>query len=110
MNLSLGPHQKRDNINISCEMGSQGNEKHLEECTVSKDVGILSTRRIDGYPGGNKAQVSRSTRVLWLNWNHGRHHHWLSQCEREHTEHQKKLLQHSQNAAANNNADTDSIS
>uniref|UniRef100_A0A0D3CC96 Uncharacterized protein n=1 Tax=Brassica oleracea var. oleracea TaxID=109376 RepID=A0A0D3CC96_BRAOL len=39
-------------------------------------MGVLSARRIGCYPGWNKTQVSRSTRVLRHNRNHARHHHW----------------------------------
>ncbi|KAJ4916367.1 hypothetical protein Rs2_01917 [Raphanus sativus] len=103
------------NINISCKMGAQGNEKHLEECTVSNALGtwVFSVLgALVAIPVGIKRKslgplVFFGTTGTMLDIIIG-----VTQCEREHAEHQKKLLQDSQNAEINNNnnADTDSIS
>ncbi|KAG2260750.1 hypothetical protein Bca52824_080044 [Brassica carinata] len=92
----------------------KANEKHLEECTVSNVLGTWVFSVIDALvaiPVGIKrkslgplcssAQPEPCSDIII----------GVTQCEREHAEHQKKLLQDSQNAATNNNnADTDSIS
>ncbi|AEE77723.1 hypothetical protein AtNW77_Chr3g0194841 [Arabidopsis thaliana] len=82
-------------------MGSQKNVKHLEECTVSNALGtwVFSVLgALVAIPVGIKRKslgplVFFGTTGTMLDIIIG-----VSQCEREHAEHQTKLLQDSQNA------------
>ncbi|CAH2033574.1 unnamed protein product [Thlaspi arvense] len=101
-------------------MRTQENEKHLEECTVSNALGtwVFSVLgALVAIPVGIKRKslgplVFFGTTGTMLDIIIG-----VSQCEREHAEHQMKLLQDSQNAAASDepiaatiNTEADSIS
>ncbi|KAG2321033.1 hypothetical protein Bca4012_055952 [Brassica carinata] len=100
-------------------MGTQGNEKHLEECTVSNALGtwVFSVLgALVAIPVGIKRKslgplVFFGTTGTMLDIIIG-----VTQCEREHAEHQMKLLQASQNATSSepmdttNNPETDSLS
>ncbi|CAA7047869.1 unnamed protein product [Microthlaspi erraticum] len=100
-------------------MGSQEKVKHLEECTVSNALGtwVFSVLgALVAIPVGIKRKslgplVFFGTTGTMLDIIIG-----VSQCEREHAEHQMKLLQDSQNAtssesmATTNITETDSIS
>ncbi|CAF1979944.1 hypothetical protein Bca4012_077334 [Brassica carinata] len=93
-------------------MGTQENVKHLEECTVSNALGtwVFSVLgALVAIPVGIKRKslgplVFFGTTGTMLDIIIG-----VTQCEREHAEHQLKLLQDSQNATTNN-AETDSLS
>ncbi|XP_010498652.1 PREDICTED: uncharacterized protein LOC104776313 [Camelina sativa] len=94
-------------------MGSQENVKHLEECTVSNALGtwVFSVLgALVAIPVGIKRKslgplVFFGTTGTMLDIIIG-----VSQCEREHAEHQMKLLQDSQNAATTTNTETEDTS
>ncbi|KAG7597887.1 hypothetical protein ISN44_As06g021950 [Arabidopsis suecica] len=91
-------------------MGSQENVKHLEECTVSNALGtwVFSVLgALVAIPVGIKRKslgplVFFGTTGTMLDIIIG-----VSQCEREHAEHQMKLLQDSQNATTTTNTETE---
>ncbi|VVA92115.1 unnamed protein product [Arabis nemorensis] len=90
-------------------MGSQENVKHLEECTVSNALGtwVFSVLgALVAIPVGIKRKslgplVFFGTTGTMLDIIIG-----VSQCEREHAEHQMKLLQDSQNATTTTSTET----
>ncbi|XP_010459917.1 PREDICTED: uncharacterized protein LOC104740889 [Camelina sativa] len=94
-------------------MGSQENVKHLEECTVSNALGtwVFSVLgALVAIPVGIKRKslgplVFFGTTGTMLDIIIG-----VSQCEREHAEHQMKLLQDSQDATTITNTETEDTS
>ncbi|EOA36357.1 hypothetical protein CARUB_v10010735mg [Capsella rubella] len=94
-------------------MGSQENVKHLEECTVSNALGtwVFSVLgALVAIPVGIKRKslgplVFFGTTGTMLDIIIG-----VSQCEREHAEHQMKLLQDSENATTTTNTETEDTS
>ncbi|XP_010477445.1 PREDICTED: uncharacterized protein LOC104756538 isoform X2 [Camelina sativa] len=94
-------------------MGSQENVKHLEECTVSNALGtwVFSVLgALVAIPVGIKRKslgplVFFGTTGTMLDIIIG-----VSQCEREHAEHQMKLLQDSQDATTITSTETEDSS
>ncbi|XP_010477444.1 PREDICTED: uncharacterized protein LOC104756538 isoform X1 [Camelina sativa] len=95
------------------KMGSQENVKHLEECTVSNALGtwVFSVLgALVAIPVGIKRKslgplVFFGTTGTMLDIIIG-----VSQCEREHAEHQMKLLQDSQDATTITSTETEDSS
>ncbi|CAN8312874.1 unnamed protein product [Cochlearia groenlandica] len=91
-------------------MASQENVKHLEECSVSNALGtwVFSVLgALVAIPVGIKRKslgplVFFGTTGTMLDIIIG-----VSQCEREHAEHQMKLLQDSQNETSSSSTDTE---